>query len=1052
MLFTKRVKILLALAISLFAIPEAFALFEGVYSIFYGGLFDPVQAYVQYNGFFRNAVHFVVFFYIFHAISEFFVVKQYGEEAKESKLPMGIGLLGAISLTALFFQNQWTLVGFAPLYLILGIVLILILIYNAIKTDDKTKLGWVVGLILIALFLIPLLFPSAYSYLGVTFPSLTELIWNTLLPLLVIIGLIGLAIWLVSKVGEFTVTIPSRIGRAREEEESGGGRSRDPNEDQGPKKGERLNVSIIITPDKKTYLVNDTINLTANITRGLIFKGRANSNYKCDWYIGNNPLDDHNTSIRAKLVQDYLDKAEQELVISVKVIDLNNTNSQKDATRSIVVISHQASIKVKHSEDSNPIERSIGNNEPIEFEYIVRNPGTLAKDVSYINWFILQGRQTVIDDLVINKAIRKVEFTNDLELSRSFEIPFGQDPLDLIAGEYTIIAVAMKGKKLWINANGNILGDRFFLKVNKGKGGSSGSNASEKIIIYNNKRNIIETTDKDTKISYETNKTLFFVPKIESGNIDDYEIEYTADCGSGDLFRVVEKLGNVKKTGVMKIFSDEEKLVSCTFKKAGKVVKVIEIIVEIKKKDIKLTQNDLIFQIYYDDKDFDVEENNASVNIPINTEFFIRPYLQNDDINNYEKVYRYFDDSGNPTEVKYGEKVFSMMEDQPCTKELTLILNKNGAQIISKIIKFNFVEKSKVEPEVIEEPPYMIFDIGYDGVIKATISQVSGNVRIPTRKDFNILIRLNKGDIRDYRLLITHVNPRTGKLQRDEESDVEAFNLRYETPGSRQFSCGLIDNTNKKIDTKVVFLELYEEQPPVSNKLKLDILQILPKGSQIKNRQHFVLDNTNNKATINELITYQVTPIMEGADLSKYNVIIEYRDYITKKLKRVSTPAKIKYLELGSEKLRCLVLDKSNKIVTEFEGELEVQLGVNKLTQVYIDFEKNEVVIPANKKSKVKIKLVDEFKNISGEGMIKEIVWILYKSIRERKILTISSSTGDNINETTIDSSSLESGESYYLVAYALPERTSKNQKFTRKELESKVIPEGTASILVTIK
>src|SRR3989338_2644156 len=239
MLFEKRVKILIALIIGIFIIPDTLALFENLYGVFYGGMFDPVQVYTQSNGFFRNEVHFIVFFYIFHAISEFFVVKQYGDTAKERKLPIGLGLLCAVSLTALFFQNQWTLIGFAPLYLILGIAMILILIYNAVKSGETSKLGWIIGLVLISLLLIPLLFPAGYNYLGASFPSLRDIIWNTVLPIILIIGLIWFGIWLISKVGEFGITIPDRIRKSKDDF----GRGND-NNGSGNPKGEKISVNI----------------------------------------------------------------------------------------------------------------------------------------------------------------------------------------------------------------------------------------------------------------------------------------------------------------------------------------------------------------------------------------------------------------------------------------------------------------------------------------------------------------------------------------------------------------------------------------------------------------------------------------------------------------------------------------------------------------------------------------------------------------------------------------------------------------------------------------
>src|SRR3989344_4058150 len=100
----KKVRLFLVLAIALLVIPHVFGLFEGLYSGFYGGFWNPIDSYVNDNGFMRTLIHFVIFLMLFTKVSEFFVVQHYGEKAKESKLPAALGLIGSISLTSLFYS------------------------------------------------------------------------------------------------------------------------------------------------------------------------------------------------------------------------------------------------------------------------------------------------------------------------------------------------------------------------------------------------------------------------------------------------------------------------------------------------------------------------------------------------------------------------------------------------------------------------------------------------------------------------------------------------------------------------------------------------------------------------------------------------------------------------------------------------------------------------------------------------------------------------------------------------------------------------------------
>ena len=921
MLFEKRVKILIALIIGIFIIPDTLALFENLYGVFYGGMFDPVQVYTQSNGFFRNAVHFIVFFYIFHAISEFFVVKQYGDTAKESKLPIGLGLLGAVSLTALFFQNQWTLIGFAPLYLILGIAMILILIYNAVKSGETSKLGWIIGLVLISLLLIPLLFPAGYNYLGASFPSLRDIIWYTVLPILLIIGLIWFGIWLISKVGEFGITIPDRIRKSKDDF----GRGND-NNGSGNPKGEKISVNIIINPDKKSYVIGDKISLYAEVKSGLLRK-RGNINYHCLWSVGSHQLNDNNQLINSyEIPQDIVQNAEQKIDISVMVTDLNNRNTNGMAIRKINVISLKVELVVKNR--NVMIERDLNDNSPIEFEYIVNNSAMLPKSINNINWFVIPEIQRVINLNSMKKVIRKINEINNLMLVRNFEIPFGIDPLDLPIGLYTVFAVATTkkiGRKetLWQGNNGLIIGDAFFLKVKPGssKGGSpKPNNVIEKIIVYDDTKggkNILASTDKDIIIESNGANKLYFVPSIENGNINDYTIEYKTKTDKGDVFKTFS-IGNAKQAGALAIIGDGEKIIECIFKKNKNLVKGIKIKVKVKK---KIKNINLKFKVVYDkDTKYIIDSDNTVVEVPIRKEFFLQAFMENDNIQNYRLLYKYKNDSG----------------------------KEESNYVVNEFTKFT-----------------------------------------------------------------------------------------YSSPGKRTLIAELYDGRTI-IQVKTIFFEIIEGSDSEVS-VKLDFLQIVPKNSGIT-AEHFILDKTNNKGNIKELVTYTVTPIIDHPKLNEYKVILEYKNYVTGNIKRTDMPCKIKYIVPGTEELRCILLDKNNSEIVEEVFLLAVVVKVKSLKSVYIEFEENEILVKKDKIKRIPLKVVDEM------GMIKQIIWVLYKSISNRKVINVGKGMVYDLN-----SKNLNVGESYLLVAYALPKELENGAVVTKSLLEKSTIPEGTSNILITI-
>src|SRR3989344_9697433 len=122
----KRVGFLLI--ITLFILLMAPSVFALIAEFLYGGgleLLEPVTLYKS-SQFWRNAIHFFLFFFIISAIARTFVIFHWGEN-KEDKLKfffVAVGLLGGLSLAFLFDQLNWSLLNFGWIFLILVIILL----------------------------------------------------------------------------------------------------------------------------------------------------------------------------------------------------------------------------------------------------------------------------------------------------------------------------------------------------------------------------------------------------------------------------------------------------------------------------------------------------------------------------------------------------------------------------------------------------------------------------------------------------------------------------------------------------------------------------------------------------------------------------------------------------------------------------------------------------------------------------------------------------------------------------------------------------------------
>ncbi len=562
--------------IALFIIPNVLAIFEG----FYGSNFlDPIALYRD-SIFIRNLTHFVVFLFVFSRIAEFFVTKFYGKETGESKLPAAIGLILSISISVLMFNQNWTLEGLGYLGLVMILILALLMIYTLITKKDAPTFGWTIALIIITLILLPLLFPGFQGGLSSSFPSLSSLLFDIILPYGALILGIILLVWLIAKGADFTLHFKKGDGSGGNSGGSGpsGGGGSGSGSPDGSTKGENIGVKILIYPEspKNRYLVGSKINCIAEISRR--FWSRGGRNFIFTWHVNNiEQTGKNNQNFELTIGQDLVSTSEEVVKISVLVVDKNNPNTKEYVEREIIVVSDMPDISVTN--EGNVIELAQDDTTPIKFEYHVT--GRTPNDLTSINWFIVPGAIRTIDDSVLGKAIKQVNHVGNLELSRTFDIPFGTVPLDLTAGMYTIVAVGLtKGRlssaKVWTSgANKKIMAGAFFLKVNPPSGKKS--KVDVKLNIFDAKKSPLGSIDKDDNIDINPSETTYLEAVSIGESIANFVVTYSVNkIGSGDKFK------GMKHVGVLKSASNDEKEISCSFSKGGSIVKVITVKLKVK--------------------------------------------------------------------------------------------------------------------------------------------------------------------------------------------------------------------------------------------------------------------------------------------------------------------------------------------------------------------------------------------------------------------------------------------------------------------------------------
>ncbi len=470
---------------------------------------------------------------------------------------------------------------------------------------------------------------------------------------------------------------------------------------------------------------------------------------------------------------------------------------------------------------------------------------------------------------------------------------------------------------------------------------------------------------------------------------------------------------------------------SKTKKKEGLIDKIKNVF---NKKGLK--KGDLNIAVYDENKKvlFNTSNNFEYNETELNKKYYIEAIFR--DELSLDKIEWYFNiDNKDKQKLTSNKKVCVVEFKKPGIKEVIIeTIDKDIEKQI--IIKFNVGINSSIP----QEPSLKIVKINDKSVKTNDVVDVLQNSEV----NFGLLVG-NPKLMDEFGLYIMTSDKKKYTFLSKFNSNIFTYKLDNKfTQGEYELVIIGIKNEEILRDSKdEIILDniILNIIPPNNKEINLEIIELTEKNKgKTLPSEHFILNKTNNKVIIRELITYLIKPSITWGDINKYKIRFIYND-INNKIKDIYTKElKLRYPEdsIGTKNITCELLDNLNLI-----AEVTYKFDVIKLIPIspQLSFGDYELKIDVNKEVEIKVM------NNDPQGITKQYAWVLFTDTRSNKPIYTNLSMDNKIILPLQNIIRKNPNPSYILRVMSLSKVFTKVPEL--KELEKNRWPEAVTNVIL---